>query len=81
MSLVIVKGVEIDNKKDSVNNVILIVNQSDLKKIKGNETELKIAFKEEAAITINDVEILCISDNEKVTNLLGNDNKSNSEVI
>ena len=81
MSLIIVKGVEIDSKKDVVNNVVLIVNQSDLKKVKGNETELKISLKEEPTLTINDVEILCISDNEKITSLISNDNKSNSEVV
>lgn len=81
MSLIIVKGMEIDSKKDAVTNVILIVNQSDLKRIKGNETELKISLKEEPTLTINNVEILCISDNEKITSLISNDNKSNSEVI
>lgn len=81
MSLIIVKGVEIDGKKDAVTNVVLIVNQSDLKKVKGNETELKISLKEEPTLTINNIEILCISDNEKITSLIGNDNKSNSEVV
>lgn len=81
MSLIIVKGVEIDSKKDTVNNVVLIVNQSDLKKVKGNETELRISLKEEPTLTINNVEILCISDNEKITSLISNDNKSNSEVV
>ena len=81
MSLIIVKGVEIDSKKDVANNVVLIVNQSDLKKVKGNETELKVSLKEEPTLTINNVEILCISDNEKITSLISNDNKSNSEVV
>lgn len=81
MSLIIVKGMEIDSKKDIVSSVILIVNQSDLKRIKGNETELKISLKEEPTLTINNVEILCISDNEKITSLISNDNKSNSEAV
>lgn len=72
---------EIDSKKDIVSSVILIVNQSDLKRIKGNETELKISLKEEPTLTINNVEILCISDNEKITSLISNDNKSNSEAV
>lgn len=81
MSLIIVKGVEIDSKKDKINDVILIVNGDELRKMDSSGNECKISFRGEPSRTFNDVELLYVTNGDKTIEVISNDNKSNSEVV
>lgn len=80
MSLIIVKGVEIDSKKDKISDVILIVNGEELRKLENSKSECKVSFKGEPSRTFNDINLLYVTNGDKTIEVVSNDNKSNSEV-